>query len=437
MRARPLRRRRVAALRSTSRSSARSPTRTASTRPGPASCSRSSTASATSGPSPRALRSSRRSTSAATRRTAHELVAVGHAHLDTAWLWPLAETYRKAIRTFTTQARYLRRVPRLPLRLLAGAAVRVDRGDRARSCGPRSAALVDAGGWVPVGGTWIEPDCNIPSGESLAAAVPARPAVLRAASSAGAAREFWNPDVFGYNGQLPQIMREGGVARFLTQKLSWNRFNRPEHHTFVWQGIDGSEVLGALPARRHVHERRHGRGAAEERAGLQGPRALADLDARLRLRRRRRRADARDDRDDAPRSRPAGLAADDGCAAPTEFFEALEAEPGERPTILGELYFEYHRGTYTTQARTKRGNRRAEIALHDAEFLATVARRRLPARRSSTGCGSSCSCSSSTTSSRARRSGSSTRTPSATWPRSRPARTRSRRRRSRLSAAAR
>ena len=269
-----LRRRRMAALRSTSRSSARSPTRTASTRPGPASCSSELNRFCNVWPEPEgaeilaALYERRNAT------TAHELVAVGHAHLDTAWLWPLAETYRKAIRTFTTQARYLREYP--DYRFACSQAQQYAWIEETRpELWAEIQALADAGGWVPVGGTWIEPDCNIPSGESLAAAVPARPALLRAASSAGAAREFWNPDVFGYNGQLPQIMREGGIARFLTQKLSWNRFNQPEHHTFVWQGIDGSEVLAHFPPADTYTSDGTVAELREERAGLQGSRALA------------------------------------------------------------------------------------------------------------------------------------------------------------------
>jgi len=167
-------------------------------------------------------------------------------------------------------------------------------------------------------------------------------------------------------------MREGGVDRFLTQKLSWNRFNPPEHHTFTWQGVDGSEVLAHFPPadtysseatvgqlrksdrefRDHEHSRTgmlifgHGDGGG-------GP-TREMIETLLRA----------SDLQGVPRTAMGG---------PEEFFAALEAEPGERPTIVGELYLEYHRGTYTSQARTKLGNRRGEIALHDAEFLAAVA----------------------------------------------------------------
>ncbi|MBA2460541.1 MAG: alpha-mannosidase, partial [Actinobacteria bacterium] len=232
-------------------------------------------------------------------------------------------------------------------------------------------ARVDAGGWVPVGGTWIEPDCNIPSGESLLRQFLHGQRFFEQ-KLGRRCLEFWNPDVFGYNGQLPQIMREGGVGRFLTQKLSWNRFNRPEHHTFTWQGIDGSEVLAHFPPadtynaeatvaelrrnvadfKDHEHSRMSMLGFGHGDGGGGPTREMIETLLRAR------------DLQGLPRT---------AMRSSDEFFEALEAGPGEPPTILGELYFEYHRGTYTTQARTKRGNRRCEVALHDAEFLATAA----------------------------------------------------------------
>lgn len=301
---------------------------------------------------------------------AHELAAIGHAHLDTAWLWPLAETLRKAIRTFTTQTRYMGEYPEYRF-AVSQAQQYAWIEEQQPELWEEIRSRVAGGQFVPVGGTWIEPDCNIPSGESLLRQFLHGQRFFEQRFGRRCT-EFWNPDVFGYNGQLPQIMREGGVARFLTQKLSWNRFNRPEHHTFTWQGIDGSEVLAHFPpadtyssmadvpqlrksAREyadHEHSRTgmlifgHGDGGG-------GP-TREMIETLLRA----------GDLQGLPRT---------AMRSSDEFFSALEAEPGERPTIVGELYFEYHRGTYTTQARTKRGNRRSEIALHDAEFLAAAA----------------------------------------------------------------
>ena len=302
--------------------------------------------------------------------TTHELAAVGHAHLDTAWLWPLAETYRKAVRTFTTQLSYLGEYPEYRF-VCSQAQQYAWIRDRDPGLWRRLREAVESGGFVPAGGTWVEPDCNIPSGESLVRQFLHGQRFFER-EFGRRCREFWNPDVFGYNGQLPQLMREAGITRFLTQKLSWNRFTKPEHHTFTWQGIDGSEVLAHFPPadtynaeasvaelrrsareyKDHAHSRTsllvfgHGDGGG-------GPtRDMLETLGRAR------------DLQGLPRTR---------LATPEEFFDALEAEPGERPVVVGELYLEYHRGTYTTQARTKRGNRRSEQALHDAEFLSVAA----------------------------------------------------------------
>jgi alpha-mannosidase len=302
--------------------------------------------------------------------TTHELSAVGHAHLDTAWLWPLAETYRKAVRTFSTQIAYMDEYPEYRF-ACSQAQQYAWIEERAPELWERLRAKVDAGQFVPVGGTWIEPDCNIPSGESLVRQFLQGQRWFEQRFGRRCT-EFWNPDVFGYNGQLPQLMREAGITRFLTQKLSWNRFNPPQHQTFTWQGVDGSEVIAHFPPadtynaeasvpelrrnardyKDHAHSRRsllvfgHGDGGGgPTRSMLETLRRAHDLQG-------------------LPRTE---------IVKPEQFFDALEAEPGERPVVVGELYLEYHRGTYTTQGRTKRGNRQAELALHDAEFLCAAA----------------------------------------------------------------
>ena len=147
-----------------------------------------------------------------TARGTHEITAVGHAHIDTAWLWPLEETYRKCVRTFATPAAADGALPGLPLRVLAGAAVRVDPRPRARGCGRASATRVERGQWLPVGGTWIEPDCNLPAGESLVRQFLYGQRFFER-EFGRRAEVFWNPDVFGYNGQLPQLMRGAGHQR--------------------------------------------------------------------------------------------------------------------------------------------------------------------------------------------------------------------------------
>ncbi len=304
--------------------------------------------------------------------TTHRLDAIGHAHLDTAWLWPLAETHRKAVRSFSSQLGLISRYPEH--RFACSQAQQYDwiRREQPDLYG-RIRAAVEAGNWVPVGGTWIEPDCNLPSGESLARQFLHGQRFFEREFGRRCG-EFWNPDVFGYNGQLPQIMRLAGIDRFLTQKLSWNRFTRPPHHTFAWEGIDGSRVLAHFPpadtynataevaelrrnARAHLDHDRSGRsllvfglgdgGGGPTPAMLETLRRVGDLEG-------------------VPRTR---------LTSAREFFDALAAEVTDLPVMVGELYFEYHRGTYTSQAAAKRGNRSGERLLHDAELAAAWAAR--------------------------------------------------------------
>ncbi len=300
---------------------------------------------------------------------AHELAAIGHAHLDTAWLWPLAETYRKLQRSLSSQLRYMEDYPEYRF-ACSQAQQYAWIKERNPELWTRLRAAVERGQFVPVGGSWVEPDCNLPSGESLARQFLYGQRFFER-EFGRRHREFWSPDAFGYAGQLPQILRQAGISRFLTQKLSWNRFNRPEHHTLTWQGDDGSEVLAHYPPAdtynsdvdvpelmkiaRDYRDHDHARtsllvfgfgdgGGGPTRAMLETLRRARDLQGVPRTTQR----------------------------TSEEFFGELEAEGADRPVVTGELYFEYHRGVYTSQARTKRGNRRGEQALHDAEFLSCL-----------------------------------------------------------------
>ena len=206
----------------------------------------------------------------------------------------------------------------------------------------------------------MEPDLNLPSGESLVRQVVYGQRDLQERFGARC-REFWTPDTFGYNGQLPQILRGAGIDRFLTQKLSWNQFTEPPHHSFAWAGIDGSEVLVHMPpadtynAEVSIAELRasaarfkdHDRTAASLLVFGHGDGGGGPTAEMLELARRA------GDLQGVPRVQ----------LAPTgEFFDRLEEDLGSPRAIVGELYFEYHRGTYTSQARTKRGNRAGERA---------------------------------------------------------------------------
>ncbi|MET0770836.1 MAG: glycoside hydrolase family 38 C-terminal domain-containing protein, partial [Solirubrobacteraceae bacterium] len=296
----------------------------------------------------------------------HHVSAIGHAHLDTAWLWPLEETWRKLVRTTTTQLRLLEAYPEHRF-AHSQAQHYAWLAERAPALFSRVRAAVDRGQWIPVGAMWVEPDCNLPSGESLARQLLYGQRWFEE-HLGRRCTELWLPDVFGYAAQLPQLMQGAGIDRFLTQKLSWNRFTSPESHTFVWQGIDGSEVLTHFPpadtynaeatvgelrgavARYKDHPRsRHSLLVFGHGDGGGGP--TAEMLERLR------------------RMRDLAGVPETALRTPSEFFDDLAADAEDLRTVVGELYFEYHRGTYTSQAAVKRGNRRGERALQDAETL--------------------------------------------------------------------
>ncbi|MCL5994751.1 MAG: alpha-mannosidase [Chloroflexi bacterium] len=301
----------------------------------------------------------------------HNLSAVGHAHIDTAWLWPLAETQRKCVRTFASAVRYMEDYADYKF-----ACSQAQQYEWIKTMHPglweKIKARVKEDRFVPAGGTWVEPDCNIPSGESLVRQFLFGQRFFRKEFGI-TCTEFWNPDVFGYSGALPQIMRRAGIKYFLTQKLSWNQLNKPTSTPVGTEGIDGSRVLTHFPpadtynamvtvkeALFNVSNFKDHERANESYLlfgfgdGGGGP----TIDMLERLKRMK-------DVDGLPRMEQ---------RTPAEFFKRCDEDIEEPLVWVGELYFELHRGTYTTQARNKLGNRRSELLLRDVEFLSALAR---------------------------------------------------------------
>jgi alpha-mannosidase len=300
----------------------------------------------------------------------HNLSAIGHAHIDTAWLWPLAETQRKCVRTFSSAVRYMEDYPDYKF-----ACSQAQQYEWIKTMHPglweKIKARVTDGRFIPAGGTWVEPDCNMPSGESLVRQFLFGQRFFRQEFGI-TCTEFWNPDVFGYSGALPQIMRGAGIKYFLTQKLSWNQMNKPTSSTFLWEGIDGSRILTHFPpadtynavvtvkealinvSNFKDHER------ANESYLLYGYGDGGGGPTVEMLERLKRMQDV----DGLPRI---------ASRSPAEFFQRCDADIQDPMVWVGELYFELHRGTYTSQAQNKLGNRRSEFVLHDVELLAALA----------------------------------------------------------------
>jgi alpha-mannosidase len=304
----------------------------------------------------------------------HTLVAVGHAHIDSAWLWPIRETIRKCTRTFTNVLALAEEYPELVF-ACSSAQQYTWIKEHQPVVYERIRKAVKAGNWVPVGGMWVEADANLPGGESLARQLVHGARFFLDEFGVGP-DGVWLPDSFGYTAAYPQLARLAGAEWFLTQKLSWNETNRLPHHTFWWEGIDGTRIFTHFPPVDTYNceltgaELAHAAATYAEKGvgstslvpfgfgdGGGGPtREMLEKARRLR------------DLEGSPKVR---------IAPPAEFFRAARAEYPDAPVWRGELYLETHRGTYTSQARTKRGNRRSETLLRHAELWAASAAVRL------------------------------------------------------------
>uniref|UniRef100_A0A8C5LIP8 Alpha-mannosidase 2C1 n=1 Tax=Jaculus jaculus TaxID=51337 RepID=A0A8C5LIP8_JACJA len=227
------------------------------------------------------------------------------------------------------------------------------------------------GQFVPVGGTWVEMDGNLPSGEAMVRQfLQGQNFFLQEFGKM--CTEFWLPDTFGYSAQLPQIMRGCGITRFLTQKLSWNLVNSFPHHTFFWEGLDGSRVLVHFPPgdsygmQGNVEEvlktvtNNRDKGRTNHSAFLFGFGDGGGGPTQTMLDRLKRLGNT----DGLPRVQ---------LSSPEQLFMALERDSGQLCTWVGELFLELHNGTYTTHAQLKKGNRECEQILHDVELLSSLA----------------------------------------------------------------
>jgi len=307
--------------------------------------------------------------------------AVGHAHIDTAWLWPLAETRRKCARTFAGALGLLGRYP--SFRFAASQAQHyacIEEDHPALFERIRSA--VESGQWETAGGMWIEPDCNVPSGESLIRQILHGSRYFSERfGSHGKQTYAYLPDTFGFTAILPQIFRMAGLDTFITNKLIWSDANEFPHVNFVWRGIDGSEVLS------HCTPGRDYNSQLTPKELLRGERDSARLDgSRCGLwlqpfghgdggggptAESIERADFASDCEGMPRVSPGRI--DDFCRELHAARGGASSQGRAWPVWDGELYLEYHRGTITTLARLKRANRVAELALRRVEFLLAAA----------------------------------------------------------------
>ncbi|MEV5987021.1 glycoside hydrolase family 38 C-terminal domain-containing protein [Streptomyces sp. NPDC052051] len=302
--------------------------------------------------------------------SAHTLSGVGHAHIDSAWLWPIRETKRKTSRTFSNVTALADEYEEFVF-----ACSQAQQYAWVRDHYPRVWAriqdCVKKGQWAPVGGMWVEADGNLPGGEALARQLVHGKRFFLDHFGIET-KGVWLPDSFGYTAAYPQLAKLAGNEWFLTQKISWNQTNTFPHHTFWWEGIDGTRIFTHFPpvdtynARFTGDEMAHA--VRNHRDKGRATRSLAPFGhgdggggpTREMLERARRLKDL------------------EGSAKvvmehPDAFFKAAREEYPDAPVWVGELYLELHRATYTSQARTKQGNRRSEHLLREAELWATTA----------------------------------------------------------------
>ncbi|KAJ7020033.1 glycosyl hydrolases family 38 N-terminal domain-containing protein [Mycena alexandri] len=303
---------------------------------------------------------------------------IGHCHIDTAWLWPYSVTQQKTARSWATQLDLMERYPEH--RFACSQAVQWKWLEQQYpTLFTRIAAQVKAKKFYPIGGAWVEHDANMPSGEALVRQMLYGQRYFE--KKFGVRCETgWLPDSFGLTGALPQLLRGAGMKYFFTQKLSWNNINTFPHSTFNWVGIDGTQVLCHMtPVDTYTAQATVGdvNRAISNHKNLESsdtsllvfgngdggggplPKMLENL--------RRIRAVTNTHRELPPVVM--GRSVD-------EFFDHLSARSDAGkvlPNWRGELYLEFHRGTYTSHGSIKKGNRHSEILLRDVEHVATLA----------------------------------------------------------------
>ena len=301
--------------------------------------------------------------------SAHRISAVGHAHIDSAWLWPVRETIRKVARTTSSMTTLIEEQPDFQYGMSSAQQYAWIKEHRPEVW-ERVKAAVAAGRFLPLGGMWVESDTVMPTGESLVRQFSHGQRFFE--------REFgirskgvWLPDSFGYSPALPQLMRRAGFEWFFTQKISWNQQNVFPHHSFLWEGIDGSQVFTHFPSMDTYNSQLSGMEVAKASRQFKENRLSSRSIAPVGW------GDGgggttREMTGKAERLRDLEGSAQVVWEHPDVFFDAAKAELPNPAVWVGELYLELHRGTLTSQHATKALHRWAEHALVEAELWAAT-----------------------------------------------------------------
>jgi alpha-mannosidase len=308
--------------------------------------------------------------SAPASASSHRVIATGHAHIDSAWLWPIRETVRKCARTFSNVLSLMDEHEDFIFSASSAQHYKWIK-DHYPSVFEGIKKRVASGQWKPVGGMWVECDGNMPGSEAMVRQFVYGQKFFQD-NFAMHAREAWLPDSFGYSGSLPQIVTQSGISSFLSQKMSWNQVNRMPHHTFWWEGIDGTRVFSHFPsADTYISELSGEELAHAEKNFSEKGRSSVSLvpfgwgdggggPTREMIAAAHRTGDL----EGSPKV---------SMGTADEFFAQARSEYANAPVWRGEMYLELHRGVLTSQHRTKQGNRRNEGLLREAELWASYA----------------------------------------------------------------
>ncbi|MDO5415660.1 MAG: alpha-mannosidase, partial [Lachnospiraceae bacterium] len=321
--------------------------------------------------------------------------SVGHTHIDVAWKWPLRQTRQKAVRSFLTVLNLMEQYPEYRFMSSQPQLYQYVK-EEAPELYEQIKERVREGRWEPEGAMWVEADCNLSSGESLIRQLLHGKRFFQEEFGKGDNEVLWLPDVFGYSVALPQILRKSGIKYFMTTKIGWNEYNQIPNDTMMWRGLDGSEVLTYFITTSDYctyPELRKKRNFSTTYNGLQNARQIMGTWQRYQnkalnqdvltcygygdggggttpeMLEESRRLESAPGK--CPKVRQTSV---------KEFFHLLEKnlEGRQVPKWSGELYLEFHRGTYTSMARNKKENRKCEFLLAWAESLCVLACRQAP-----------------------------------------------------------
>lgn len=303
--------------------------------------------------------------------TMPQFYAIGNAHLDLAWLWPMAETHRKTARTFAAQLRLIEEYPEYKFIQSQPASYEMCKKHYPELFA-RIKKAIKEGQWIADGAMWVEPDTNMASGESLIRQLVHGKRYYKEEFGVDS-KVLWLPDTFGYTAALPQILKNCGVDYLVTQKIFWsyNDGDRFPYHYFTWEGMDGSKVTSFLPTSytyrtdpQQINEVWQKRTQVHDLDSFLLPFGYGDGGG----------GPSRDYIEYVKRQENIEGGVKVKMASPLEFFQEMDARGGPVNRYVGELYFSAHRGVYTSQAMVKNMNRRSELALREAEVWGALAK---------------------------------------------------------------